>query len=151
MNQNHLFSQGRRNVIIGATAVAGLAASGAALASSGHDHHHANSANAKLVDASLNCIKTGQACLSHCMSEFKNGNKKMVDCATSVQEMLTMCDTMSQMASFESKHIKKVAQACIDVCESCANECDKHAKDHITCENCRNACKDCIKAMKDIG
>ena len=77
MDDKNTFSQHRRDILLGlgATAVAGLTASGAAVSSTDH-HHHGGSHNS-LVDASLQCLKTGQACLNHCLSEFKNGNSEM--------------------------------------------------------------------------
>ena len=146
------FSTSRRNLLIGATAVAGLSMAGSAMGASGHQHNHNHSPNPynKLIDLSHDCMKTGQACLSHCMSEFKQGNKKMADCASSVQEMLAMCSAMSSMGASESAHMKKVVMACIDVCDTCVEQCDKHAKDHESCKTCRDACKDCVKEMKNI-
>ena len=147
---NNQFSESRRNVLLGASAVAGLSMAGSVIGGESHKHHHAKNPNLSIVDTSLACMKTGQACLSHCMSEFKQGNNKMADCASTVQEMLAMCSVMSQMVGFESTHVKKVASACIDVCDSCIKECDKHATDHESCKVCRDACKDCVKEMKNI-
>lgn len=149
MSDNKQMQVSRRDILLGAGMIAGLAATGSSFASTAHHHHNPNP-NGNIIDSALHCMKTGQACLSHCMTEFKDGNVKMANCASSVQEMLAMCGTLSSMASMESKHLSKVAAACIDVCDACIEECDKHAKKHDTCKECRDACKDCVKEMKKI-
>lgn len=150
MNQDPDFSNSRRKLLAGAGATLAMAATAPTMAAGGHHHHH-DSLDNGVVEASLHCLKTGQACLNHCMGEFKAGNAEMADCAASVQEMLAMCATMSQMASLESRHVKKVADACIAVCDDCIEACNRHAKKHQVCKDCAQACKDCIKEMKKVA
>ncbi len=147
-------SLSRRQVLLGASAIAALAA-GSALAEDAphdqhHEHHHAHGEHAALVEAAMKCQAAGQTCLSHCLLEFSRNNGKMAACASAVQEMLPMCHAISVLASLNSAHLKKVAAACIDICDKCAAECDKHASEHDTCRACRDACKDCIKEMQKV-
>jgi len=155
-NQNNTseISQSRRNIILGATAVAAtasLALSTSANAAMEHNHkHHAIPADRqKIIDTTLECVKDGQACIQHCIDMFKMKDTSMADCADNVQQMLATCTAVSQLASFNSKHLKDFAKACIKVCKDCKDACDEHADKHVECKACSDSCKDCIKACDD--
>lgn len=142
----------RRDLLKGA-----LAASAATMASStvfaGSDHHqhdHINS-NTALVDTAMDCLKKGQACLDHCFVLLKKGDNSVAACADTVNEMLVMCTALSQMASYQSKHLAKLAKVCAAACKDCKKECDKHADKHAECKACAESCEECIKACEKIA
>lgn len=143
----------RRDLLKGAVVASATMASSTVFGSSGHDHgsmHH-NNANTDLVDTALDCMKTGQACLDHCIDLFKLGDTSVADCADKVTEMLAMCNALSQMASYQSKHLAEVAKVCAAVCKDCKKACDKHAKKHKACKDCAASCEDCIKACEKLA
>lgn len=143
----------RRDLLKGAVVASATMASSTVFGSSDHDHgsmHHNNS-NTDLVDTALDCMKTGQACLDHCIDLFKQGNTSVADCADKVTEMLAMCNALSQMASYQSKHLAQVAKVCAAVCKDCKKACDKHADKHQACKACAESCEDCIKACEKIA
>lgn len=155
-NQNHAsgISESRRNIILGATAVAataGLGFTAEAEASMDHKHiHHAiPEKRQKVINASLQCVKDGQACAQHCIEMFKMKDTSMANCSDNVHQMLATCTAMSQLASFNSKHLKDFAKVCIKVCEDCKDACDEHADKHVECKACSDSCKDCIKACEN--
>ncbi|MBF0399800.1 MAG: four-helix bundle copper-binding protein [Magnetococcales bacterium] len=149
--QNHDLN--RRQVLV-AGAVAALAATvaGEALAEGQQEHKHADHgrSNQAVVAAAMACIDTGQACLSHCLTQFKAGDVSLAACASSVVEMLPLISTLSQWAALDSKQLPKLAAICIDVCQACETECRKHAEKHASCRACAEACVDCIKACKAL-
>ena len=146
------FSESRRNILLGATAVAtaaSLGLSGNANAEMDHSHMHAIPADRqKIIDATIDCIKSGQICVQHCIDMFKMKDTSMAECSDTVHEMLASCTAVSQLASYNSRHLKDFAKACINVCEDCKKVCDKHADKHAACKACSESCKDCIKACK---
>jgi Cys-rich four helix bundle protein (predicted Tat secretion target) len=138
----------RRDLLKGAIAVsAATMISGTAQAS----NHHQSNPNAGLVDTALDCVKKGQACLDHCIKLFKKGDTSVADCADKVTEMLAMCTALSQMASYQSKHLAKFAKVCAAVCRDCKKACDEHAKKHAACKACAESCEKCIKACEKIA
>ena len=136
----------RRNLILGAGALLGTAAVGPVFASGG-SHNHGGGDNA-LLNSALDCMKTSQQCFAHCLTEFKQGKTDMADCAQAVHESAIICEALWGMTSVGSKHLKKVAAACLDVCKTCEKECDKFAKKHAVCKDCRDSCTDLIKQIK---
>ena len=123
-------SMGRRELLAGATAVIAMAGSNVAMAEMDHSHHHASNPHEAAVDAALDCLKKGQACLDHCMILFKQGDNSVAACADTVNEMLAMCTTLSKLASYQSKHLKAFAKVCIASCKDCRKECRKHEDKH---------------------
>lgn len=137
----------------GATASATLA-SGVVIASehagehAGHAAHSMNK-NQTVIDSALDCVKTGQLCLDHCMELFKQGDTSVADCADSVNELLAMCTALSQMAAYQSSHLRSFAKVCIEVCRDCEDECRKH-EEHAQCKDCAESCANCIKELENV-
>ena len=104
-----------------------------------HSHMQHGNPNSAVIDTALDCVKNGQACLDHCIELFKMGDNSVANCADKVTEMLAMCNALSQMASYQSKHLAKFAKVCAAVCKDCKKACDEH-----------QACKACIKVCEKI-
>ncbi len=143
----------RRDLLKGAVVATAAMATGASssVMGSSHEHMHHGNPNTGLVDTALDCVKTGQACLDHCIDLFKMGDTSVADCADKVTEMLAMCNALSQMASYQSKHLAAVAKVCAAVCKDCKKACDKHADKHEACKACAESCEECIKACEKIA
>ncbi len=139
----------RRKLLIGAGAIVSVASAGAAWGASVHQHQPSYNKQG-IIDASIDCIKKGQACVDHCLELFKTGDTSVAECADAVHEMLAICTALSQFASYQSRHLKSLAKVCIDVCQDCENECRKHAEKHAACKACANACANCIEECQKI-
>ena len=149
-NKEKSVDKSRRDILLGAAAVATTVASSAAFSATGHEHHKMNS-NTDLIDTALDCIKTGQACNDHCIDLVKGGDTSIAECMSTVSEMLAACAALSQLASYKSKHLPALAKVCLAVCEDCEKECQKHEDKHAECKACADSCRDCIKACKKVA
>jgi Cys-rich four helix bundle protein (predicted Tat secretion target) len=139
---------------VGATMAAAIASSALA-ADHKHDHSHHNHgamANpyAPLIASSADCLKTGEACLSHCFILFSEGDKEMASCAKSVNGLIAVCGTLGRLAGQNSKHTAAMAKVAADVCAECEKECRKHEKKHEECKACAEACAACLKECKKL-
>lgn len=145
----------RRELLIGAGAAVLAAATSKAAFSAEHDHqhqhNHMSTRNQKLIDSTSICIQKGQACVRHCLNLLSQGDKEMAACAISVNQMLATCDALEKLASFESKHLAKMAKLTMDVCKECEDECRKHANKHFECKECADACAVCLKECKSAA
>jgi Cys-rich four helix bundle protein (predicted Tat secretion target) len=143
----------RRNLLKGATVVAaGMALGASSLEAMDHSHHHhMGNKNQEVIDTTLQCVKDGRACLDHCIMLLKDGDLTMAACTETVNEMLVMCDAMSQMASYDSPYLAQIAAICIKTCSDCEKQCAKHEKVHAACAACAKSCRACIKACKKIA
>ena len=147
-NQQTADGISRRNVLLGIGAAATMAYTGSASAAmKGHDHSKHSTQLTDLMDAVNTCNDKGRRCISHCMVSFTEGDMELADCASKVQEMLSVCGGFDYLVASNSSYIKDYANVCEQVCTDCAKECRKHEK-HIECEACANACDDIIDAIK---
>ncbi|WP_295009149.1 four-helix bundle copper-binding protein [uncultured Dechloromonas sp.] len=141
----------RREVLKTVAATVAGAISSAALAAD-HDHHHAPAGmaprNAGLIAASADCLKTGEACLAHCLYLLGNGDREMAACAQSVNELLASCTALMKLAGQDSKHVPGFAKLAAEICASCEKECRKHEKHHAECKACADSCAACLKECK---
>jgi Cys-rich four helix bundle protein (predicted Tat secretion target) len=156
----------RREVLAGATLLAGAALAGAGGAAAGeHEGHAAAGAagagpryseakafkkRASVVKVTNECIARGQACLSHCMETFVAGDTTMAECARAVQEMLVTCQAFGQLAANDSVVLRPMAQACIAVCEECEKQCRVHEDHQSECRACADACADLVREAKKL-
>lgn len=155
----------RRDVVIGAAALATAAATARMAAAAEHEGHHTGAPaaahkytepkrfkkHAALVAAANECVARGQACISHCFETFVDGDTTMAECALSVEQMLRVCDTMAYLAAHDSKSLKPMALACIAACEDCEKECRVHEEHQKECRECADACAALIKEAKKVA
>ena len=134
----------RRELLAG-VALAGLAApfAGSALAKTGHEHHGQH--HPELTKLALDCVGLGEACVAHCIKVLGTGDTSLTDCLITVNAMLPMCAALARFAASDAKRLKELAAVCIDVCDDCAKECEKHTE-HEECKACGEACSSVIGA-----
>ena len=116
-----------------------------------HDMHGSGKKNQSLIDAAADCMKKGQACLSHGIHLWSQGeNKGMAICAMRVNEMIAACAAIEQLASYDSAHLAKMARVVMDVCQDCEKECRKFEKEHVQCKQAADSCDACFKECKKL-
>ncbi|MEM7398404.1 MAG: Csp1 family four helix bundle copper storage protein [Pseudomonadota bacterium] len=151
-NEKAKTSTANRREVLATAALAGLAVplAGSAFAESGHEHHaHHGSHHPELTKLALDCVGLGEACVAHCIKLLGTGDTSLADCLTAVNAMLPMCATLARYAASDAKRLNELAAVCIDVCDDCAKECEKHPE-HAECKACGDACVDCIEACKEL-
>jgi len=129
----------RRDWLVGAGAVALAAAAHAA-----PKDKPAQEGN-PLVDATFDCQKKAEACLTHCMTMFAAGDTSMAACAAAVRETIATSGALATLAAAGSKHAKALAKVCADVCKDCEAECRKHQAKMAVCRECADACAKMIQ------
>jgi Cys-rich four helix bundle protein (predicted Tat secretion target) len=146
--------------VAGAMAVA--MATSAMAATQEHEHHHDHDHDhdhgtvdgklyAGLIDSSSDCLKTGEACVAHCLVLLGEGDKEMAACAQSVSELLASCSALMKLASQGSKFTPAMARVVADVCADCETECRKHENKHDQCKACADSCAACLKECKALA
>lgn len=153
----------RRELLLGAVAMATLATAGKAFADEhmdmkmDHDHmdmgmmhdHHSNR-NEKLIAVAADCAVKANICVQHCILAMGKGEKDLAACAQSSSQVEALCTALEKMAAGESKHLPQLAKLAMDVCKDCEDECKKTDK-HPECKACGEACAACYKECKAIA
>lgn len=145
----------RRELLLGAAAMAATATAGKAFAASEHDHmgmahDHKSTRNEKLIATASDCVLKANICVQHCIVLMGQGEKDLAACAKSASQLMSMCATLQHFASAESKFLPQLAKMAMDVCKDCEDECKKTDK-HPECKACGEACAACYKECKKIA
>ena len=154
-NNEEVDNMNRRELLLAAGGAAAAGAFGSltpveSFAAEGHKHeHHTSSNNEAFINSSLECIKTAELCLSHCLDTLSTGDTSLASCAKSVSELSFICESTFKAASKNSKYLKDLVLVAAKVCAECEKECSKHKK-HKTCLDCANACTACLKECKKL-
>ena len=113
-----------------------------------HQHEHAASAHASLSEAARHCVSSGDACISHCLRKFAEGDTSLAACAKSVWQMTAVCEALARLASANSEHLAAFAKIAHATCLDCEKECRKHENEHAICKTCAESCAACAKECK---
>lgn len=142
-----LENKSRRELLVGAAALAAtVTAAGAAQAQthSNHSGHTTSDGRPPLLEAALDCIETGRVCAAYCIARIREGDTTLAKCLASVNETTASCDALSHLAAARSNHLAAFAEVCRGICSDCEAECRKHEEHHEACRACAEACKTCI-------
>lgn len=99
------------------------------------------------------CIACATAC-SHCATEcLKEAHvKDLTHCIQLDLECGVICRSAAELMSLGSEYSYDYCRVCIEVCNACAEECEKHATmmgmEH--CSACAEACRKCAAACENM-
>jgi len=113
-------------------------------------HHHSGGKYSSLIDKASHCVKQGIVCEAHCIDLLRAGNISIVDCLDVVRDAVSMCETLMQLASSDSSHLKAFGKVCLEVCKDCAKQCRRHKDMHAACKECMESCIECIRELEKL-
>ena len=116
-----------------------------------HAGHHGGSPYAELSHAATHCVMFGEACIGHCLELLGQGDKEMAECAKSVEQMMSACNMMRQLATWNSPYVPRMAKVVMDICKDCEDACRKHEKKHESCLKCADSCAACYKECAKVA
>jgi hypothetical protein len=56
----------------------------------------------------------------------------------------------SRQTAYAAGVTRPLLDACITVCKSCGDECERHAPHHEHCRVCEQACRRCERACREL-
>jgi hypothetical protein len=72
--------------------------------------------------------------------------KIMTSCAQINRECATICWTSAALMSMDSQFAKQFCNLCADICDACAQECERRDIDH--CKVCAKTCRICAEECR---
>lgn len=86
---------------------------------------------------------------NHCFNDFLNVSdiNMLSHCIELTRECADFCQMTASLLSRNSVHAYDVMLLCGKICESCAEECEKHQIDQ--CKHCANVCRTCAESCND--
>jgi hypothetical protein len=107
---------------------------------------------AAAIDAVSDCA---QACVADTDADLSEHNlAEMVTCIRLCLNCTDVCTAtagvISRPAAYDADVAKPLLQACVAICRSCGDECERHAQHHAHCRVCAEACRRCERACRDL-
>jgi hypothetical protein len=110
------------------------------------------SVRAAAIDALSDCA---QACTGDVDADLSEQNvAEMVTCIRLCLDCSDVCTATigvtSRQASCDANVTRPLLEACVAICKSCGDECERHARHHEHCRVCGQACRRCEQACREL-
>ena len=107
---------------------------------------------AATIDALSDCV---QACNADNAADLGEQNvTEMVKCIRLCLDCADICAATAGITSRQTESDANVTrpllEACVAICKSCGDECERHARMHEHCRVCAEACRRCEQACREL-
>jgi hypothetical protein len=108
---------------------------------------------AAAIDALGDCV---QACTADVDADLSETDDlaHMVKCVRLCLDCTDVCaatlGVVSRPAEWDAAVTKPLLQACVAICKSCGDECERHASTMAHCRVCEESCRRCEKACREL-
>ena len=99
----------------------------------------------QLIRVITECKITCEFCADACLGESNVSH--MIDCIRIDTVCAKICGAAASILSVSYTNYVPLLEYCIEVCEECATECEKHQHEH--CQLCARNCRACLEACKN--
>ena len=119
-------------------------------------HPRGASADARLLIAAIDALTDcAQACIADADADLSEQNMtEMVKCIRLCLDCADVCTATigvtSRQASYDVNVTRPLLEACVAICKSCGDECERHAQMHEHCRVCEQACRRCEQACREL-
>jgi hypothetical protein len=98
------------------------------------------------MEALMNCAAACENCVSVCINDGKP-----LSCCHICLDCADICMTLFRLEAHNSTFLKAMYKICADICDACANECEKHADYHPHCKASMYASRDCAEMCRALS
>jgi uncharacterized membrane protein len=107
---------------------------------------------AGVIDALTDCT---QACIADVSADLSEPElAEMVRCIRLCLDCADICAAtaavVSRQAAYDAAVVRPLLEACVAICQSCGDECERHAPHHPHCRVCLEACRRCEQACREL-
>jgi hypothetical protein len=107
---------------------------------------------AATIDALSDCA---QACIADADDDLHEQNlAEMVTCIRLCWDCADVCSAtlgvVTRQTAYDTSVTEPLLEACMAVCKSCGDECQRHARHHQHCGVCEQACRRCEQACRTL-
>ena len=107
---------------------------------------------AAAIDALSDCA---QACTADVDADLSEQDlAEMVKCIRLCLDCVDVCTATagvtSRLAEYDANVIRPLLEACVAICKSCGDECERHARHQVHCRVCAEACRRCERACREL-
>ena len=107
---------------------------------------------AAAIDAVSDCA---QACAADIDADLSERDlAEMVKCIRLCLDCVDVCTAtagvVSRLAEYDANVVRPLLEACVAICKSCGDECERHAPHFQHCRVCAEACRRCEQACREL-
>jgi uncharacterized protein DUF326 len=107
---------------------------------------------AATIDALTDCT---QACTADVDADLGEQDlAEMVKCIRLCLDCVDVCTAtagvVSRPAEYDANVVRPLLVACVAICKSCGDECERHAPHFQHCRVCAEACRRCERACQEL-
>ena len=107
---------------------------------------------AAAIDALTDCT---QACTADVDADLGEQDlAEMVKCIRLCLDCVDVCTAtagvVSRLAEYDPNVLRPLLEACVAICKSCGDECERHAPHFQHCRICAEACRRCERACREL-
>jgi hypothetical protein len=107
---------------------------------------------AAAIDALSDCA---QACAADVDADLNEPNlAEMAKCIRLCLDCVDVCTAtvgvISRPIQYDPNAANLLLQACVAICKTCGDECERHAGMHAHCRVCEEACRRCEGACREL-
>jgi hypothetical protein len=103
--------------------------------------------NEILIDALNKCVAECNRCTTACLGE--QDISMLTKCIQLNIDCGDVCALTAALLARGSKYAKYLLKTCMEMCNGCAEECEKHA-DMQHCAVCAEACRKCAEECANL-
>jgi hypothetical protein len=113
-------------------------------------------ADAAVLAATLDALSDcAQACAADADADLAEQNlAEMVRCIRLCLDCTDVCTAtlgvVSRQTDYDPTITRPLLQACVATCNSCGDECARHAPHYEHCRACEQACRRCEQACREL-
>jgi hypothetical protein len=117
---------------------------------------HAVTGDADVLAAAIDALSAcAQACTADTDADLSEQNvAEMIKCIRLCLDCTDVCTATiavtSRPAGYDPNVARPLLQACVAICKSCGDECERHAHMHGHCRICAEACRRCEQACQRL-
>jgi Domain of Unknown Function (DUF326) len=104
------------------------------------------------IEACFECAQVCTACADACLSEDMVG--ELTKCIRTDLDCADICETtgrvLSRHTGYDANLTRALLEACATACQSCGDECARHAGMHEHCRICAEVCRRCEQACRAL-
>lgn len=102
----------------------------------------AHERNQSLLESLSQCAVVCNHCATACLEE--KDVKMLTTCIKLDLDCAAVCQLTATLVARHSDHAEHLLRECAEICNACADECEKHAHmDH--CRECAEVCRSCAE------
>jgi hypothetical protein len=104
----------------------------------------------------IECIEACQKCATicnNCATAYLNKKEveKLSQCIQLTMEWAVICRTATEIMSMGGIYSDRQCAICVEICNECADECLKHAKNLEQCRECVEVCRRCAELCASLS